>query len=135
MYGNPVLWESKVTTMVCLSTAEAEYFAAVHAAKSSLWLAHLISELTSSPVPAVTLYEDNAACIRMATNPVVTARNRHFSTRMWWLREQVTVKKIVFVQVPTKFQLADILTKIFPRPTFLFLRDLIFAQKSLYYKP
>ena len=27
IFGNPVLWESKVTTMVCLSTAEAEYYA------------------------------------------------------------------------------------------------------------
>ena len=34
--GNPVLWETKVTTMVCLNTAEAEYYAGVHAAKSSL---------------------------------------------------------------------------------------------------
>ena len=86
-------------------------------------------------VPTVTLYEDNAACIRMATNPVVTARNRHFSMRMWWLRDQVSSKSVVFVQVPTKFQIADLFTKVFPTPTFVFLRDLIFADKPLYYKP
>ena len=83
VFGNPVMWEAKVTTMVCLSTAEAEYYAAVHAAKSVLWLASLVAEITASPVPTAIIYEDNAACIRMATNPIVSARNRHFSMRMW----------------------------------------------------
>ena len=87
--------------MVCLSTAEAEYVAAVHAAKTAIWLANLSAELSSiSPTP-ITLLEDNNACIQMATNPVVSGRNRHFAMRMWWLREQVECKRVVFAHVPT----------------------------------
>ena len=133
VFGNPVLWKSKTTTMVCLSTAEAEYYAAVEASKSSLWLANLVTEITSVPISPVTLFEDNAACITMATNPIVSARNRHFSMRMWWLREQVESGAIVFVQVPTKSQIADIFTKVLPTPVFLLLCKFLFAPTSLYY--
>jgi hypothetical protein len=133
--GNPVLWLSKVTTMVCLSTAEAEYYAAVHAAKSSIWLANLVAEITYVAIPTVTLYEDNAACIQMANNPVITARNRHFAMRMWWLRDQVANNAVKFVQVPTIAQLADIFTKLLPAPVFLLLCKLLFAPTSLHYQP
>ena len=122
-----------MTTMVCLSTAEAEYYAAVQAAKSALWIAHLVSEVTSTAVPTVVIYEDNAACVQMATNPVMSARNRHFSMRMWWLRDQVTNKTVTFVQVPSASQVADIFTKVLPAPAFLLLRDLLFAKAPLYY--
>ena len=81
----------------------------------------------------VTLYEDNAACIRMATNPIVSARNRHFAMRMWWLREQVASGAVTFVQVPTKHQIADVFTKILPASTFHTLRATIFAKDSLHY--
>ena len=127
------MWEAKVTTMVCLSTAEAEYYAAVHAVKSAMWLVSLVVEITSSSVPTVVIYEDNAVCIRMTTNPIVSARNRHFAMRMWWLREQVESGAVKFAQVPTVSQAADIFTKVLPAPAFPRLRDLIFAKASLHY--
>ena len=125
MVQNPdLIWGSILST---------EYFAAVHAAKSALWIAHLVAEITSIPRAAVIIYEDNAACIQMATNPVVSARNRHFAMRMWWLRDQVTSKTIVFVQVPSAAQVADILTKILPAPVFLALRQILFGKTPMYY--
>ena len=36
VYGCPVFWETKLTTLVCLSTAESEYVAAVQATKTAL---------------------------------------------------------------------------------------------------
>ena len=71
----------------------------------------------------------------MATNPVITARNRHFAMRMWWLRDQVTSGVIIFTQVPTKSQLADIFTKLLPAPVFKLICELLFAPISLHYKP
>ena len=83
VYGCPVMWATKLTSIVCLSTAEAEYFAAVQAAKSALWLARMLAEVLNATPPTVVLYEDNQACVRMATNPIVSARNRHFAMCMW----------------------------------------------------
>ena len=53
--------------------------------------------------------------------------------RMWWLRDQVAAKTIVFRHVPTKHQLADILTKVLPAPLFCALCDVLFKGRSLYY--
>ena len=124
---------TKLTSIVCLSTAEAEYFAAVQAAKTALWLARMMAEVLRAAPPAVVIYEDNQACMRMASNPIVSARNRHFTMRMWWLRDQVSTKTVVFRHVPTKEQLADILTKVLPAALFSALCDVIFAGRSLYF--
>ena len=128
------MWETKVTNMVCLSTAEAEYVAATHAAKSALWLSHLLGEIRGVAPSPIVLFEDNQACIRMATNPVVSARNRHFAMRMWWLRDHVTARTISIVHVPSASQLADILTKLLPAPQFAALRDIILSGVELLYK-
>ena len=133
VYGCPVLWITKLTSIVCLSTAEAEYFAAVEASKSALWLARMLAEVLRAAPPTVVLYEDNQACIHMANNPVVSARNRHFAMRMWWLRDQVAAKTIAFRHVPTKHQLADILTKVLPAALFRALCDVLFKGRSLFY--
>ena len=61
----------------------------------------------------------------MITNPVVSARNRHFAMRMWWLREQVENNVLTLKYVPTESQLADIFTKLLPSPRFVALRDMI----------
>ena len=133
VYGCPVMWATKLTSMVCLSTAEAEYFAAVQAVKSALWLARMLAEVLAATTPTVVIYEDNQACIRMATTPIVSARNRHFAMRMWWLRDQVTTGTVKFCHVPTKSMVADILTKVLPAPAFRALCALLFAGRSLFY--
>ncbi len=44
----------------------------------------------------------------MAENPEVSARNRHFAMRMWWLRDMVEKSQLTFTYIPTVDQLADI---------------------------
>jgi hypothetical protein len=119
--------------MVCLSTAEAEYIAATEAAKESIWLLQLICEILRSEPVTVPLFEDNQACIHMSENPVVSARNRHFARRMWWLRNQVTAGLIKLQFVPTKLQLADIFTKTLPTPRFTVLAtSLLLSLKRVF---
>ena len=130
VHGCPVLWVTKVSHMVCLSTAESEYVAAVEALKASLWLARMLAELRGIPVPKVLLLEDNQACIRMATNPVVSSRNRHFAMRMWWLRQQVQDGTVSLQHIPTDEQRADIFTKVLPAPRFLALRDTVTSKHT-----
>ena len=117
--------------MVCLSTAESEYIAATQAVKSALWLTNMLAQLQNTHPNPITVYEDNQACIKMATNPVVSARNRHFSMRMWWLRQQVEDGRVHFRHVATQHQLADIFTKVLPSPTFITLRDSIMSGMLL----
>ena len=118
--------------MVCLSTAESEYIAATHAVKATLWLSNMLSEVRGTSPKSIQVYEDNQVCIKMATDPVVSARNRHFSMRMWWLRQQVDDKRVTLKHVSTELQLTDIFTKVLPLPTFVALRDRIMSCDLLF---
>ena len=83
VHGYPVTWATKLTSIVCLSTTETEHFVVVQAAKSALLLARMVAEVLRATPPTVVLYEDNQACMRMASNPIVSSRNRHFAVCMW----------------------------------------------------
>ena len=65
--GAAVSWSSRKQEIITLSTAEAEYVAATHAAKEGIWLRRLISELFHSPLKPTTIYCDNQAAIKLAT--------------------------------------------------------------------
>ena len=67
----------------------------------------------------------------MIENPVVSARNRHFAMRMWWLRQQAEDNTIQLSHVPSRHQLADIFTKVLPAPTFTALRDSLMTHAPL----
>ena len=132
LLGNcPVAWVSKVSSMVCLSTAESEFVAATEASKELIWFRHLLEELGFPQNDPAVLHEDNQATIRMASNPVVSARNRHFSIKMHWIRDQVARNNITLQYVSTKDQLADILTKSLPRLDFTSNRDKIMGDTNL----
>jgi transposase InsO family protein len=127
----PISWCSKVTSMTCLSTAEAEYVAATEATKELTWLRNLLTELgIKQPNPSI-IHEDNQACIRMATNPVISARNRHFGIKMHWIRDQVAAGVISLVYVPTDKQLADIFTKTLNKALFILNRDQLVKDTTL----
>ena len=77
-----ISWSTKPTTMVCLSTAEAEFVAATHACKDVVWLRNVLREVSfPHPGPAV-VFEDNQACVAMIKNHSVSGRNRHFCIKM-----------------------------------------------------
>jgi len=110
--GCLVCWQTKATTAVCLSTAEAEFIAAAEAVKDLLWLRNFLGELGFPQLEPSYLHEDNQACVSMVNNHIVTGRNRHFCVKMAWLREQVASKVVTFVFVSGKNNVADIFTKV-----------------------
>ena len=123
-YGNALIsWKSKLGAGVKLSTAEAEYVCAMHASKEIMWLKNVLRELHLENKEAVIIHEDNQACIKMAENPIVNGRNKHMCTKMHYIRERVQEKDVKLVYIPTKQQMADILTKNLPSHLFVNLRD------------
>ena len=75
-----------------------------------MWLRFLLSEI-GFPQPTTVFHEDNAACIKRASNPVVSGRNKHMQLKMHYVRERVNGKDISLTYVSTKAQRADLLTK------------------------
>ena len=64
--GGAISWSSRKQELVTLSTAEAEYVAATHAAKETIWLRRLKGTLSNLTMEATTLFCDNQAALRLA---------------------------------------------------------------------
>ena len=53
----------------------------------------------------------HAACIKIATNPCLAERTKHFDIKYHWLREKVKNGDVKLQYISTHDQLADIFTK------------------------
>jgi hypothetical protein len=108
--GGAVSWLSKKQELVALSTTEAEYTALSMAGREALWLRDLLAEfgIVSS---AIRLRCDSTGALATARNPVLTARNKHYDTRLHFIRERVARKEFALSYVASKFNLADPFTK------------------------
>jgi hypothetical protein len=125
----PITWQSNKQKVVALSTCEAEYIAASHAACQGVWLARLLKDMVGSEVGAPRLYIDNKSAIDLCKNPVLHDRSKHIETKYHYIRDCVEKKKITVEQISTKDQLADTLTKPLGRVLFQEQRDRIGVLK------
>ena len=112
--GGPISWKSKQQTTVALSSAEAEYMALCDAAKEAIHLRWLVQDISpiykSSAKPAI-IFEDNTACIALASNPVMHERTKHIDMRYHFVRERIISKEIYVHYLGTDLMIADLLTK------------------------
>jgi hypothetical protein len=128
--GCPIIWASKMQSLVALSTTEAEYIALSSALREVITLINLLNELKSRGIPiAITtpdirckVFEDNQAALQLAREPKLRPRTKHLAVRLHHFREHVRRKVINIVHVGTKDQIADIFTKPLPRDQFVELR-------------
>ena len=111
--GGAVSWSSKRQTLVTLSTAEAEYVAATHAAKEAIWLREFISEVFEPQGP-MTLHSDSQSAIALARNEQFHARMKHIDIRFHFIRYVIEAGKIFIDYCPTEDMVADTLTKALP---------------------
>ena len=94
----PLLWISKLQTQIALSTMEAEYIALSHSMRELIAIReilkeiqqHTMAESTLKPeyrtihkyglIPQSKVYEDNEACLKFATLPNMSPRNKHVAS-------------------------------------------------------
>lgn len=70
---------------------------------------------------------DSKSAIELANNPEHHAKTKHIDIQYHLVRECVQDKIISLEYIPTKDELADILTKALDSPNFKRLRDLIYS--------
>ena len=68
-----------------ISSTEAEYIAAAHAAKEAIWLRRLLTELGENLEFSTTLFVDNQSAIAIARNPKFHDRTKHIEVRYHFL--------------------------------------------------
>jgi hypothetical protein len=107
-----VSWSSWKQELVTLSTAEAEYIAAMHAAKECIWMHCLIGELfPPSVLQSTTVHCNNQAVLVLAKDNNYHARTKHIDIGYHFIHYTVLKKIINLVYCPTNNMMADILTK------------------------
>ena len=107
---------------ICLSTAEAEYYALSQAMRVVLPLRALLLEIfTHVHLPKVllpldsqftaTVHEDNTSALSLATDQRITSRTRHYNQRKHFFWQAINDAEVEVVYCDTELQDADFLTK------------------------
>ncbi|THH04461.1 hypothetical protein EW146_g10169, partial [Bondarzewia mesenterica] len=117
--GGAISWSSKKQPIIALSSTEAEYVAATHAAKEAIWLQSFlcdIFDISKSKALPVTLHCDNQSAIALARDNAFHVRTKHIDIHFHFIREAVENEKIAIFYCPTEDMAADLFTKALPRP-------------------
>jgi hypothetical protein len=109
--GGPIAYKSKIQPTVSTSSTEAEFIAAVHAAKISKYLRSILSEMGYVQTDPTPLYEDNAAAILMINAKRPTSRSRHVDIQHFAIQEWKANNEIILLHIPGIINIADALTK------------------------
>ena len=117
-----VSWFSKKQSSIALSTAEAEYVAAASCCTQLLWMMQTLQDFQIDCTPPVSILCDNTSAISISKNPVMHSKTKHIPIKYHFLREQVLEQRVKLEYVPSKEQVADIITKPLPREAFEYLR-------------
>ena len=112
-------WFSKMQRSVTLSSAEAEFFGAMLAAKELIFIRELLIEL-GIPVDAPSVIKcDSKSAVGMAFDPVAFKKTKHILRAAEFLRDLVAREVVSVEHLPGAVMLADILTKAASRAVFV----------------
>jgi len=107
-----VTWFSRTQRCVSLSTSEAEYVALAEGLKEILFLRALLAFMKpGDKEQKAVIYEDNVGAVRLANNPLSSARSKHIDIRYHFIRNEVKEGRVIVKHVKAEEQHADILTK------------------------
>jgi len=136
--GCPLLWVSKLQTMISLSTMESEYQALSQSMRDLIPIREILKEIMitvfekgkldvkfhahskafedtragcEALIPQSTVYEDNDACLKFARMPKLTPRTKHIAVQYHWFRSKVESLDIAIEPIDTHSQEADGFTK------------------------
>ncbi|CAH9091148.1 unnamed protein product [Cuscuta epithymum] len=80
------------------------------------------------PISSATIYCDSKSALALAANPIHHERIKHVEIDCHFIREWIQSGVIHTLYVPSRFQLADILTKPLGKDTFHFLLSKMSVQ-------
>jgi hypothetical protein len=125
----PIVWFSKLQTIVAQSTAEAEYLALYPICQNIIWTRNMFHDFNFVRLRIIfstTIWVDNMAAIEVVKSDVLNSRLKHIALKTALIKELYRIGIITPDYVDTKNNLADIFTKAVSLPVFRHL-----AQKCM----
>ena len=126
--GNLISWMTKKQPTVALSSAEAEYMAAVEVVKEVMWLQQLLEEVHYKVKQPTEVFIDNQSAIAIAKDDVQHERTKHINIKYHFVKEEVKNENIKLIYIPTEKQRADIFTKALGANLFVKFRNEMMKQ-------
>ena len=130
-YANcPILWSSKMQSIITLSMTKAKYIALSAALRDVIYILQLVTELQENgfqvptqgpPKVSYRVFEDNAGILELANNPKLHPRTKHIAIPYHHFRHHVNAGTIIIKKVATQENLANIFTKPLSLVTFRYL--------------
>ncbi|GJT18865.1 hypothetical protein Tco_0877571 [Tanacetum coccineum] len=114
-------WFSKKQTALAISTTESKYVSAGKVCQQALWMKQALFDydIRLDDVPILC---NNKGAIDFSKNPVQHSRTKHIEICHHFLRDNVQKGNISIEKVPSKDNIAGILTKPLKRESFNYLR-------------
>ena len=112
---NLISWNTKLQHSIAQSTCEAEYYALKEITNEIIYIKGFtnwtLNKLNTDQSLTPTILIDNEAARKLAENPEFHKRTKHIDIMYHFTRTQVQNKEINLVHIPSKYEIADILTK------------------------
>lgn len=109
--GAPVLWKSKLQTLVTLSTTEAEFVNLTPAGQAAIWLCRFVKEFGIDIPRPIILFTDSLNARHNVLNKNNSARTRHIDIRYKWIIQRTQHGDFHIKHIETDKMAADGLTK------------------------
>ena len=109
--GGAISYRSTTQTITATSSTEAEFLAAVTAAKHARYLRAIMKELGFEQTEPTTIYEDNESAIKMINARVPTDRSRHIDIQHFAIQDWKDDGDVVMKHIPGVLNPSDDLTK------------------------
>jgi hypothetical protein len=109
--GGVIAYRSKTQSITATSSTEAEFLAAVLAAKQAKYLRAILRDLGFPQDEPTPIYEDNMSAIKMINARIPTERSRHIDIQHFAIQDWKEQGDIILIHIPGIINPADDLTK------------------------
>eukprot|EP00253_Pinus_taeda_P024043 PITA_24043 len=118
-----ISWASKKQPILSLSTAEAEYVAAIAAACQAVWVRRMLKDLHHDQEGATTIFCDNTLAIALSKNSFFHKRTKRIDAKYHFIRELISNDEIVLQYYRSNDQFANIFKNPLAGESFDYLRN------------
>ena len=106
-----VVWKSKTSNLITLSSTEAEVYAATEGIKEALMIKDIMEWMGQLVKTPMKMYIDNRPALNIIRNNYTTKRTKHAAERQWFAKEQFQLGNVEPVHLKGTDISADLLTK------------------------